>query len=174
MKVNELLMAVKNNSFNKNYDFDVKKYVPIVEKRVFVMDVISACTDDFDGFINVDRFKMNIYFDMKMLKLYTSLDISEDFEHMIEEYDILCEHGFLSAFISMFESDYKKMRSMLDDELYSLCIQNSIDAQVVKIANKINSFIEASSNALNVLDIGSILPDGFNVNEIVEKMKMLK
>lgn len=174
MKVQELLTKINNANFDLNTELEIKKYIPIMDKKMFVMDVISSCTDDIDDFISVDRFKMNIYFDMKALDLYTNLEIADDFDEMVVQYDMLCESGMMNKIIVLFEEDYCAMCDVLDSELNELLIQNSIEAQVVKVANKVNNLIDGIGIALDGLDINTILPEGANINELIDTIKMLK
>ena len=171
MKINELFENMHNKNFNILNELDVRNYIPILDKKQFVIGVISACTDENDGFISVDRFKMNVYFNMKILELYTNLEIATSFDDMIVQYDELCKNRVMDGLIDLFANDYKAMYDVLEGELDTLLVQNSIDAQVVKIANKINSFIDAANNGLNGLDLKSILPDVANLTEMLNKSK---
>lgn len=174
MNMNELLMKVYNADFNLLEDLEVKNYIPVMEKKKFIIDIISACTDENDGFVSVDRFKMNIYFNMKVLGLYTNLEIATNFDDMIEQYDALCERGLLDGILSVFHNDYTSMCKVLDGMLDELLVQNSIEAQVVRIANKLSAMIDMVGNNLNQLDVSSILPDGENIIELMKQIKTLK
>lgn len=174
MKVQELLANIHNKNFNLEKSLQVKKYLPVMNKKKFVMDVIAACTDDIDDFITVDRFKMNIYFDMCILGAYTNLEIASDFDERVMQYDELCEYGYLTDIIYIFQDDYDITHTILENELEELLIQNSIDAQVVKIANKINSILDMITDKLNDIDFNSILPEGMDINELVKMIDMLK
>ena len=171
MKVQELLINMYDKNFNILEKLEVKHYIPIIEKKQFVIGVIAACTDENDGFISVDRFKMNVYFNMKMLELYTNLDIAENFDDMILQYDELCEKRVMDGLLNLFENDYKMMYSVLEGELDTLLVQNSIDAQVVRIANKISGFLDDASIGLSGLDLSVVLP---NIAELTETLKKLK
>ena len=174
MTVQELLVNIKNKEFNLKKELKAKKYLPIKDKRKLAVGVIAACTDDLDDFISVDRFKLNIYFDMKVLATYTNLEVAADFDGMIEEYDALCEKGILKKIIALFIDDYAAVYKILEDELESLLVQNSIDAQVVKIANKINKAIDGIGDALGAIDLNDILPDGLNVDNLTNMLNVLK
>ena len=73
MKIREFIERINKEDFNLDILLEIKKYIPIMEKKKFAMDIIASCTDDVDGFITADRFKMNIYFNMMVLGLYTNL-----------------------------------------------------------------------------------------------------
>jgi hypothetical protein len=155
-------------------ELEIKHYIPIMEKKKFVMGVIAACTDDYDGFIQADRFKMNIYFNIQMLSLYTKLEPMFDFDEMIEHYDILCEYGVMSAIINMIGTDYNALKEVLECELNSLISQNSIDLQVVKIANKINEVTDVLGEMLNNINLDDILPKGIDASSLTKVLNMFK
>ena len=174
MTVQELLVNIKNKEFNLKKELKAKKYLPIKDKRKLAVSVIAACTDDLDDFISVDRFKLNIYFDMKALATYTNLEVAADFDGMIEEYDALCEKGILKKIITLFVDDYDATYAILEDELNSLLVQNSIEAQVVKIANKIGKVIDTVGEVLGNIDLNDILPDGMDMSKLMDLGGLLK
>lgn len=165
MKIMELV-----ENFELKKELKIKKYIPVMEKKAFVMDVIAACTDDIDDFITVDRFNMDIYFDMNMIKAYTNLEIATGFDEMIEQYDILCEHGLLNKIIELFDDEYVTTCSILEGQLEELLIQNSMEAQIVKVTNKINNVIDM----LGKIDINSLLPEGVSAEMMSNIAGMLK
>lgn len=173
MKIQELLTNMYSTGFNWMEDLEVKHYIPIMEKKMFVMDVISACTDEIDGFISADRFKMNIYFNMKVLELYTNLEVAMGFEEMVKQYDVLCENGTLNHILTLFADDYDAMCKVLENMLDELLIQNSIDMQVVKVANKIMTMLNVVGENLNKIDVSAILPDGTDITELINRIKTL-
>lgn len=158
MKVMEFLGKVYTENFDWCEELEIKHYVPVMEKKKFAIDIINVCTDDIDGFIAVDDFKMHIYFNMKALALYTNLDISEDFNEIVEQYDALCENGTLNRIISLFDAEYNEIRTVLNSLIKELTMQNSIDAQVVRIANKITKIIDGMGDQF----------DGINADVINE------
>ena len=171
MKVQELLENMCNKNFNILNELEVKHYVSILEKKQFVIGVIAACTDESDGFVSVDRFNMNIYFNMKVLELYTNLEIASSFDDMIAQYDELCEHRVMDGLLNLFADDYKMMCTVLEGELDTLLVQNSIDVQVVRIANKLSEIIDAIGNGFDGVDLKSVLPDVTNILDTINKLK---
>lgn len=163
MKVSTFIENVKDRRFEVGKELEIKKYISIMKKKAFVMDVIAACTDDIDDFIAVDRFKMGIYFDMNMLKEYTNLEIESDFDEMIAQYDELCESGLLNKVIDLFKDEYVAMSAVLEDKIDEILIQNSIEAQVVKVANKIIN----TTDAISSIDLSKIIPDGMDAKELL-------
>lgn len=174
MTVKALIELAKTESFNIHEKLNVKTYIPVMSKKILAMDVIAECTDDFDGFIEVDRFKMDIYFDMCALARYTNLEVSFDFDTMIKEYDQLNEIGIFDLIIGYFRDDYRKCKSVLIKELESFLAQNSVEAQVVKIANKVNALLDEIGDKFGAVDLNSIITDGVNLGELMETIRLLK
>lgn len=169
MKIREFIERTSKEDFNLDILLEIKKYIPIMEKKKFAMDIIAACTDDVDGFIAADRFKMNIYFNMMVLGLYTNLEINSDFDEMVREYDLLCENGMLNNLLALFADDYSVMCGVLDGLLDELLVQNSIDMQVVRVANKIIGILDILGD--NMDNINSLLPEDINIGEFLARLK---
>lgn len=169
MKINELL-----ENINPMEKLDIKHYIPVIDKKKFVMDVLMECTDDVDNFISVDRFKMNIYFNMRIMELYTDLEVSNDFDEMIAEYDTLCESAILQNAIAEFKDEYDLTYSILEGELEELLVQNSIDAQVVRIANKVNVMLDTIQKKVESVDLSKMLPEGTDMAQLMDMLNLLK
>lgn len=174
MTIKNFIELVKAEDFNLQDKLNIKRYIPIMDKRNIAMDAIAACTNDFSGFIEVDRFKLDIYFDMCVLHKYTDLKISFDFEEMIKEYDLLNEIGMMNVIMSYFESDYRKCQDVLYSELESFLAQNSLESQAVTIVNKINTLLDEVSDKFSDVNLNDIITDGVNLGELVEVIKLLK
>ena len=138
------------------------------------MDILSICTDEIVGCVTVDKFKMNLYFGMKILCLYTNLEIETNFEDMVAQYDALKECGLFDKLIGLFESEYVAVEAILYDELEMLLFQNSIDVQVVRIANKINVAIDMIGDKLNGVDFNTFLPEGIDIGGLINMAGLLK
>lgn len=174
MKVQEFIEIMNSDIEVLRKELNVKKYISVMKKQKFAMDVIAACTDEIDGFISVDRFKMNIYFDMQIIKLYTNLEVASNFNEMVQQYDALYECNMLVTLVSLLEDEYDAMWAILEQKLEELLAQNSIEAQVVKIVNKINQTISAIGNGAQQLDPGKILPEGTDITDLLNVVAMLK
>lgn len=165
MKVNELLMNIHNKEFNLEKRLQVKKYLPMEEKKIIAQGIIYECTESVDGFIKVDSVQQYLSYIKFMIKHHTNL------EYTYEDYDVLCstEYGedtLLNAIINCFESDAKEctriMKLMTNDYVQS----NSLEAQVGKITQSLNSLLNSIELKVDKFDIGSIMPDGLDVNRL--------
>jgi hypothetical protein len=165
MKINELI-----NDFSLIGELEIKRYLPITEKQKFVMDIIDTCADDSDDFISIDRVKMRIYFDMRMIQEYANIEVASDFDDMIVQYDELCEIGLLRVLIDMFQDEYAVMKAVLEDKIHEVMVQNSIEAQVVRVANKIVGLLDVMSN----IDVSKIIPSDMGVDSLLKQFNLVK
>ena len=174
MTVKELVELMATEDFNLQDKLNIKKYIPVMDKKMMAMDAIAAHTDDFGGFIEVDKFKMDIYFDMCVLSKYTGLEVSFDFDDMIAEYDMLCENNMFYAIVSYFKNDYERCKEILNKELEAFMAQNSFETQVVKVVNRINNLLDEFSDKFAGVNLNEIITDGINLGELMETIKLLK
>ena len=138
------------------------------------MDILSIFTDEVNGVIEVDNFRMGIYFDMQMLKEHTNLDISVGFNEMIEQYDALCKSGAMTKVLALFSDDYYFMNDMLKQELENLKIENSLERHLVKMIYKINNMLDEFGDKFGNVDFGKLLPKGLDVSTFLDMIGNLK
>ena len=171
MRVQELVEKYNIEGINLEIEkeLDIKKYIPVMEKRKFATDVISLCMYDIDDYVCVNRFKKNIYFSMKLLSVYTNLDISDDFDDIILEYDMLCESGLFDKIVDLID-DYVELYTIFENELDELLEENRIERQVAKVVNKINESIDIINGKIQDIN----LPEGTDITQLLDMIKMLK
>ena len=174
MKVTELLMNIKNKEFKLERALEVKKYLPIMDKKKLAIDVIAECTNDTGGFIAVDRFKMNIYFDMCVLSTYTNLEIETNFDQMIEQYDMLCESETMGTIIDLFDNDYNALCVVVEDMLDEILTHNSIDCQVAKVASTANTMLSDLGEKFSRFNISNLMSGNVDVTQLLDIVKLLK
>lgn len=172
MKIQELLINIKNKSFKLNgLELGIKKYLPIKEKQMIAQLIINECTENIDGVIKLDSIKQYMSYVKYMIQFHTNLDYTDN------DYDILCSTGYmdsnlLTAIMSCFGSDAEEcsriLNLMLDDYMRENSIEHSIGRFLHELQNTINNF----STSLSGLDASSLLPQNFDVekfNQILNK-----
>ena len=174
MKVQEFVNYMKEKDFDLVSAINIKKYMPVIDKKNFALNVFATCTYNYDGYVSVDYFKKNIYFNMMMLSMYTDLEIATDFDEMMAQYDTLCEIGVMKHMKSVLADEYDEMNMVCNNVFDELLAQNSIDAHIARVANKIGVLIDVANDKLNEFDIGTLLPDGADIEELIDMMKILK
>ena len=168
MKINEFLSNVNDKNVSKIEEMVVvRKYVPIQEKRMVARDILDKCVDDVYGHIVVDEVDVSILFKVAQIKAYTCLEFSEDYDEMIEEYDALCKDKWFYFFDELIGKDVTEFRVVMEREKDAMLSVNSIEAQVAKVAY---SLVEAINN----FDASKIIPEGTDLNQIMETLNKLK
>ena len=137
MKVNTFVKKVKEGQFNNAADMIKVWYIPIQTKHDIALRVLEKCSADNNGYFYVDDFEKNIYFSMLMFNAYTGVEISEDFETLLKEYDMLCSNDILDTVEQLCRKDHNHVEEVLHYEEKKLMRQNSIEASFAQIANGI-------------------------------------
>lgn len=169
MKINELLMAIHRNNFDMEKELQVKKYLPIEEKKVIAKGIIYECTEQVDGVIKIDSVQQYLSYVKYMILRHTNL------EYTSEDYDKLCsvEYGdqtLLNAIIECFGDDAKECSRILNLMMDDRMRETSIEFTVVKFLNGLNDIIGGLSEKLgqkiNDIDLNSMIPNDIDMNKL--------
>lgn len=178
MKVNTFVKKFKEDEFKNEKDMFKTEYIPVKEKHDIAMRVIALCTENDNGLVLLNKFNENIYFPMFMFNAYTGVEISEDFDALVGEYDKLCSVGVFDVLKVTCARDCSRAEEILSFEEQRLKYQNSIEASFAQIANGINTSLTTLSDSLagkiDDFDINSILPEGADINELLSTLDKLK
>lgn len=174
MTIQEFINYSKGKDFNIELIEGAKKYIPIEEKRKMAVNVISMCTDEIDGFIEVNRFRMGIYLEMYLLREYFNVSISDNFEDLVTEYDVVCESGILHQIHSCLLYEYSALKEILNQELIDLLEENSVQKQIVKVIGKINDLLEVFGDKIKDSDLKSLVPEGMDFSKLLNLLSMFK
>ena len=178
MKVNTFVKKFKEDEFKNEKDMLKTEYIPVKEKHDIAMRVIALCTENDNGLVLLNKFNENIYFSMFMFNAYTGVEISEDFETLLEEYDKLCSIGVFDLIKDMLVIDYARAEKILSDEEDRVMYQNSAEASFAQIASSINenltTLTDALASKIDGFDINSILPEGTDIDELLSTLDKLK
>lgn len=177
MKINEFIENSNGKSGNELEAMVlVRNYVPIQEKRMICRDVLDRCVDDSDGYVTIDHFDKTIYFTTAILKAYTNIEFSEDYNSCIEEYDALCKDNWIKVLFVMIGDDIKRFEKVFKNEKSAMLERNSVEAQVAKVVNGLVGAIDALSGKLeSSLDGANFnLPEGVDFTELMDLFKKYK
>lgn len=114
MKVNELLMNIKNKDFKLERGLQVKTYLPIEVKKAVAQGIIYDCTSEENGVVKVDSVQRYMSYVRYMITSHTDLEYTDD------NYDALCSTMYedttlLNAIMDCFDSDAKECLRILKD-----------------------------------------------------------
>lgn len=163
MKVNELLMSIHRKDFNMEKELQVKKYLPIEEKKLIAQGIIYECTEEVNGVIKVDSVQQYLSYVKYMILRHTNLEYTQ------EDYDALCsteyeDTNLLNTIIGCFGEDASEcsriLNLMIDDRMQ----ENSMEFIVGKFLNGIG---ETLKEKLDGFDLNSIMPKDMDKDKLI-------
>ena len=163
MKVSELLMAIHRKDFNMEKELQVKKYLPIEEKKLIAKGIIYECTEEVDGCIKVDSVQQYLSYVKYMILRHTNLEYTQ------EDYDKLCATNYqdktlLNAIMDCFAPDAKECTRIMNLMTSDHMQQNSMEFIVGKFLNNISTVLK---DKLDEFDINSIIPQDMDTEKLV-------
>lgn len=169
MKMQELLMSIRRKDFNIEKELQVKKYLPIEEKKLIAQGIIYECTENANGAIKVDSVQQYLSYVKYMILRHTNL------EYSAEDYDKLCstkygETSLLNAIFDAFPEDAKECSKVLNFMMEDLMQENSMNFVVAKFLNSLSSKLETAMDSINAktkeLSLDTIVPNDIDLNQI--------
>ena len=134
----------KSENFEK-LGINVKKYLSIVEKSMFVNDMLLSCVEiHVNGMSYVDYIQKLMSFEVYILRDYVGIVFDED--DIVSQYDLLKSSGVIESVINQIpKKELEELHVLVYKTLeQGLAIENSLEGIV---ANGINSFIELLPNS---------------------------
>lgn len=157
MKLSELKQRIESDAITKEFlESEISRYyIPFLEKKVIVEQIIDACTYVTDGIVRVDLFDKQFFTDIKILFAYYNIENDLDINELTEIYDLLVKSDWITAFEFLIKKDVALLRQMID---------NSLD-EYVKSNNSLEGIIAKAINKL--IDK---LPDEKSMNKIIKDL----
>lgn len=116
---------------------EIKKYLPINEKKELIDKIIYQSAYYQDGMLKIGAIDCYIYFTMFTIDAYTNLEI----DNVEACYDMLSEAGMTEVLIAAIGHEYSDVNVLLNLKKDELLSDNSIDAQFSKFFNDISSSV---------------------------------
>lgn len=169
MKINELLMNIRNKEFNLERGLDVKKYLPMEVKKTIAQGIIYDCTSDENGAIKVDSVERYMSYVRYMITMHTNLEYTND------DYDVMCsteydDDNLLSAVMNLFGADAKECEKILDYMMNDYMRENGIEHTVVQFVNNLNASLSGLAvslrDKLSGIDVDSFIPDDVDKEQL--------
>ena len=144
MNINEFIEYMKKNTNRtmKEDQFmsvakkalDVKKYIPIGEKKNLIDRIINQCIYYTDGVYKIDSIEKYVCFTMYIINAYTNLELSENIE---SDFDLLSESDLLPIVVGAIGKEYDDMNILLQLKCDDILVDNSVEAQCGKLCTYI-------------------------------------
>ena len=155
MKINELLASIHRNNFNISKELNIKKYLPINEKKKIAEAIMEECISIENGVVKLDSVQQYLSYVRYMITNYTNLDYTDD------DYDKLCsteygESDLLGAIISCFGNDAKECSRILNLMIDDLMRENSIEYRIGGLVLDISYLIDQLTNKIEELDTNNL------------------
>lgn len=169
MKVQELLMNIKNKEFKLERGLEVKKYLPIEVKKTIAQGIIYDCTNDEFGVIKVDSVQRYMSYVRYMITTHTNLEYTDD------DYDVLCstEYGdttLLNAIVDCFGEDAKECSRILDLVMSDYMQESTLDFTLARFLHdasvSISKLTTKVTEKINGVDLKSMIPDSVDMNKL--------
>ena len=116
---------------------EIRTYIPIVEKKAILEDVLDRCFVVEDGVLICDYVLKRMAFELAMIKYHTNLEIDITSE---EDYDEI--HNTRVNFYELYEADYDECHSLIEGMEKELRSQYSIESSIAHLTNKLSNSIE--------------------------------
>ena len=143
---------------------EVKKYLPINEKKELVDKIVAKCVYFENGTFRIDSIDLYMYFTMMTIDAYTNLEI-DDVEIC---FDILSESGMMPVIIAAFGQEYQDVQTFLNMKRNEILENNSLEMQLGKffynVLDKVEDFVKDFIDTFNNLNI--------NKDNIIEVLQM--
>ena len=171
MKVNELLMSIHRKDFNMEKELQIKKYLPIEEKKLIVKGIIYECTEQTDGVIKIDSVQQYLSYIKFMILHHTNLEYTQ------EDYDKLCSTEYndatlLNAIMAYFGEDAKEcsriLNLMLDDYLQETTIEFTVAKFLSNLSNLIGDVADKLNQKIENIDLSTMVPNNIDSDKVVK------
>ena len=147
MKIREFVDTYTIEQFIEHFE-DTYKYIPVQNKHELAQNILGHSTIIDEGIVTIDPLKKEVYLAATMLAAYWELEFADNFEQLLEEYDMLCSAGWLDAFVEVFPSEYSRMVQILSQQEKIVVRQNSMEMQIVQFVNRLSGVIDGLSDKL--------------------------
>lgn len=150
-----------------------RKYVPVLEKKLYLQVMLDNSIVDNNGQKYVDMFVNKINVTTAVLTLYTNLDLSNDNDKTkaFENYDLLAENDILNVLFNKIpESELTTILSINDQLLETFYNKNnSIHAFISEMVDRFSVTFGALANG-SIKSLIGILDDEKKMNDIMNKL----
>ena len=169
MKVQELLMNIRNKDFNLERGLQVKKYLPMEVKKTIAQCIIYECANDEDGVIKIDSVQRYLSYVKYMITMHTNLEYTD------ADYDALCSYEYgdttlLNAIIACFGEDANECSRILNLVTDDYMREFSIEFVVAKFLNNLNNSISGFANKINQkidsVNIEDVIPGDVDIEQL--------
>lgn len=164
MKIFELIENMSREDFDMVAELQIKKYLPIEEKKLIAQGIMYECIEEVDGALKIDSVQQYLSYVKYMILRHTNLEYTQD------DYDTLCEHGLLNKIIECFGEDAAEcsriLNLMVDDRMREVSIESTVAKFLSNLTNELGGLSEQLSHKIENMDFSSVIPKGVDANKL--------
>ena len=164
MTINELMASIHRKDFNIEKELQVKKYLPIEEKKLIAHGIMYECIEEVDGVLKLDSVQQYLSYVKYMILRHTNLEYTQ------ADYDKLCSEGLLNAIIECFGEDAQEcsriLNLMIDDRMRETSIEHTVAKFLGNLTNELSGLSEKLGQKIDTMDFGSVIPKGMDANKV--------
>lgn len=167
MKINEFIeyMGKNTNRTMKNEQIvglakkqlEIKKYLPINEKKELIDKIIYQSTYYQDGMLKIGEIDCYMYFTMFTIDAYTNLEI----DNAEVCFDALSASGLLTVIVGAIGKEYNEVNTFLNMKRDEILGEATIEAQVAKfldyVTRQVNELGSVVTNSVKDIDVKSLI-----------------
>ena len=164
MKIFELIENMTREGFEMTTELQVKKYLPIEEKKLIAQGIMYECMEEVDGVLKLDSVQQYLSYVKYMILRHTNLEYTQ------ADYDTLCAKGLLNTIMELFGEDAAEcsriLNLMIDDRMRETSIECTVAKFVGNLTSELNGLSEKLSQKIDAMDFNSVIPKGVDANKV--------
>lgn len=164
MTIMQLMENMSRDDFDMMTELQVKKYLPIEEKKLIAQGIMYECIEEVDGALKIDSVQQYLSYVKYMILRHTNLEYTQD------DYDTLCTNGLLDKIIECFGEDAAEcsriLNLMIDDRMREMSIEFTIAKFLRNLTNELGGLSEQLSQKIENIDFSSVIPKGMDANKL--------
>lgn len=164
MTIKNLIENMSREGFDMATELQVKKYLPIEEKKLIAQGIMYECIEEVDGVLKLDSVQQYLSYVKYMLLRHTNLEYTQ------ADYDTLCSEGLLNSIIECFGEDAQEcsriLNLMIDDRMRETSIEHTVAKFLGNLNNELSGLSEKLGQKIDTMDFGSVIPKGMDANKV--------
>lgn len=164
MKIFELIENMSREDFDMVTELQVKKYLPIEEKKLIAQGIMYECMEEVDGVLKLDSVQQYLSYVKYMILRHTNL------EYASEDYDTLCSEGLLNTIMECFGEDAAEcsriLNLMIDDRMRETSIESTVAKFLSNLTNELGGLSEKLGQKIENMDLGSVIPKDMDAKRL--------
>ena len=155
---------------------EVKSYVPFVEKREMCAKVLDGACKNVGSIVEVDSVSRYLLFTISIISKYTNLTFENtDDLDAIDQYDMLCQSGFLNEILHVIGGEYETCNNILNMMMADIDANNNnvaavFDKALQQILGYVGNFADVLSEKVGEMELDLSQIDIDKIMGVISKL----